>query len=466
MSPSSRQPCLRSLLLLLLLLCSTDAALCGTIVKSLPGFDGKLPFKLGTGYVTVGYSELFYYFIESEGNPKEDPVLLWYGVVLVVLLSMVFFMKLILTKMITAYEGDTPPLNYYPYSWTKTASILFVDAPVRTGFSYATSTNAYPSSDTKSAAQTYEFLKQWLAEHPQFLKVQPFIGADSFSGISAPIVIQHILDGNDNGTSLNLKGYILGCPRTDVQINENAKIVFAHRLGLVSDELYRAAQETCGGNYYDVTSSDAACYENLKLIKKCVKDINKNDIPEPKCSWASPEPLGDSARRSLEEDTNDFILSPPRIPDFWCHNFNYALSYLWANDKHVQAALNVREGTVKDWKRCNKSLDYTIDVTSVIDYHRNLSKSGLKALIYNGDHDFTIPSIGTTQWIKKLNLTMVDDWRPWLLDGQIAGYTIKYSENGYGLTYASVKRAGHRPQEYKRRQCYDMFDRFIHWYPL
>ncbi|GKV26513.1 hypothetical protein SLEP1_g35801 [Rubroshorea leprosula] len=293
MSPCSRQPCLRSLLLLLLLLCSTDAALYGTIVKSLPGFDGKLPFKLETGYVTVGYSELFYYFMESEGNPKEDPVLLWYGVVLVVLLSMVFFMKL-------------------------TASILFVDAPVGTGFSYATSTNAYPRTDTNSAAQTYEFLKQWLAEHPQFLKVQPFIGADSFSGIYAAIVVQHILDGNDNGTSLNLKGYILGCPRTDVQINENAKIVFAHRLGLVSDELYTAAQETCGGNYYDVTSSDAACYENLKLIKKCVKDINKNDILEPKCSWASPEPVGDLARRSLEEDTNDFILSPPRIPDFWC----------------------------------------------------------------------------------------------------------------------------------------------------
>jgi len=39
----------------------------------------------------------------------------------------------------------------------------------------------------------------------------------------------------------------------------------------------------------------------------------------------------------------------------------------------------------------------------------------------SGDHDLTIPNIGTQQWIKVLNLTIVNDWRQWLVDGQIAG---------------------------------------------
>ena len=37
--------------------------------------------------------------------------------------------------------------------------MLFVDAPVGTGFSYATDASEYATSDTKTAAQVYQFLR-------------------------------------------------------------------------------------------------------------------------------------------------------------------------------------------------------------------------------------------------------------------------------------------------------------------
>ena len=40
------------------------------------------------------------------------------------------------------------------------ANILFVDAPVGTGFSYATSAEAYAVSDTTTAVQVYTFLRK------------------------------------------------------------------------------------------------------------------------------------------------------------------------------------------------------------------------------------------------------------------------------------------------------------------
>ncbi|KAL3655945.1 Serine carboxypeptidase-like 7 [Castilleja foliolosa] len=62
----------------LLILCLNKAS-SQSIIKTLPGFDGDLPFKLETGYVGVGKSDevqLFYYFVESEREPEKDPLVL------------------------------------------------------------------------------------------------------------------------------------------------------------------------------------------------------------------------------------------------------------------------------------------------------------------------------------------------------------------------------------------------------
>ncbi|KAK1425310.1 hypothetical protein QVD17_20661 [Tagetes erecta] len=67
-------------LLIVLLTLQSQPSTSQSIVTSLPGYPGPLPFKLETGYVGIGEKEeaqLFYYFVESERNPDEDPLIFY-----------------------------------------------------------------------------------------------------------------------------------------------------------------------------------------------------------------------------------------------------------------------------------------------------------------------------------------------------------------------------------------------------
>ncbi|KAF7112881.1 hypothetical protein RHSIM_RhsimUnG0183200 [Rhododendron simsii] len=377
--------------LLVTLVFSAQAVLSGKIVKFFPGYDGELPFKLETGYISVDASELFYYFVESEGNPQEDPLFLWLtGGPGCSSFSGLIYESGPMEFDFQNYTGGLPKLKNYPYRWTKAASMIYLDSPVGAGFSYARNPEGWHSSDTKSAEQSYQFLGKWMIEHPQFLSVQLFIGGDSYSGIPVPLITKKIIDGNKEKDKpyLNIKGYLVGSPWTDSSIDTNSKVEFAHRMALISDEIYENARRSCKENYVNVDPENAACLAALGDIQM---------------------------------------------------GYKLLYSSIWQNDDTVREALHVRKGTIRQWERCNDSLSYTEDVLSVVPVHIELSRSALEVLVESGDHDMVVPYMGTLKWIKSLNLTLVDNWRPWFIDHQVAGYTMKYSHQGYRLTFATVK---------------------------
>jgi hypothetical protein len=62
--------------------------------------------------------------------------------------------------IIEPYEqnGTVPRLQYHPYSWTKVASILFVDSPVGAGFSFSRNPKGYDVGDVSSSLQLKTFI--------------------------------------------------------------------------------------------------------------------------------------------------------------------------------------------------------------------------------------------------------------------------------------------------------------------
>ncbi|KAJ0077750.1 hypothetical protein Patl1_36961 [Pistacia atlantica] len=461
------------LLLLFLFLLFRNAD-CGQIVRTLPGYTGTLPFKLETGYVSVGQSEIFYLFVESQGNPEVDPVLFYIvGGPGCAALNGFFFQTGPLQFNGTDYTGGLPSLHLYPYTWTKTASIIFVDAPVGSGYSYSTNASDYSITDLESANQSHVFIRKWFNEHPQFIPNRFFVTTDSYSGILAPIITQKILDDNKAGVEpkISLVGIISGSPHTDGKLEENYRVPQAHLLGLLSSTLYESAKSNCNDTYYDVDASTVSgdCLEDLEEIDNCLEQINTEMVLAPKCATIAPSSDYRNMRRSLKEKSRQFPLPSSRSTDYYCKDFGYLLADIWANDKGVQSTLHVREGTIQEWRRCNltfASSTYVYDLMSVVAYHKNLTKNGLQVLLYSGDHDLVVAHTSTEYWLAELNITLDEEWRPWYVGGQVAGYTMKYTNYGYRLTYVTVKGSGHSPTEWKGRESYEMFERWIHFYPL
>ena len=58
----------------------THSAPKGSLITNVPGFNGSLPSKHYGGYVTIDESHgknLYYYFVQSEGDSSKDPIVLW-----------------------------------------------------------------------------------------------------------------------------------------------------------------------------------------------------------------------------------------------------------------------------------------------------------------------------------------------------------------------------------------------------
>ncbi|KAL2477385.1 serine carboxypeptidase-like 18 [Forsythia ovata] len=122
-------------------------------------------------------------FVESERNPKKDPLLLWLtgGPGCSALSGLVYEIGPF-TFDAANFDGSLPSIILNPYSWTKVANIIFIDWPVGTGFSYSNTSKGYSSNDTKTAKDIYTFLRKWLLNHPMFIKNRLYIAGDSYGG--------------------------------------------------------------------------------------------------------------------------------------------------------------------------------------------------------------------------------------------------------------------------------------------
>ncbi|XP_022925208.1 serine carboxypeptidase 1-like [Cucurbita moschata] len=468
----------------------TEAAPANSAVTHLPGFTaGDFPSKHHSGYINIdgGSSgkRLFYYFVTSQRSPAADPVVLWLnggpgcssfdGFV---------------------YEhgpfnfgegnpkGTLPTLHLNPYSWSKVSNIIYLDSPAGVGLSYSPNEANYNTGDLQTASDTHIFLLRWFEEFPEFLQNPFYIAGESFAGIYVPTLASQVVQGLKNGAVpiINFKGYMVGNGVTDEKFDGNALVPFAHGMALISDAMFQEAEASCGGNYYDPQTE--ACFDKLERVDQDLEKLNVYDILEPcfhigNTSESLPtsfQQLGQTKKPLAVRKRMFGRAWPFRAPvrdgivPLWSELaktnikshvpcLNDEVATIWLNDKSVRAAIHAEpENVAGTWELCTHRIRYRHNAGSMIPYHRNLTSQGFRALIFSGDHDMCVPYTGSQAWTSSLGYKIVDEWRPWFSNAQVAGYLQEYEHN---LTFLTIKGAGHTVPEYKPREALDFYTRWL-----
>ncbi|KAJ0042662.1 hypothetical protein Pint_19042 [Pistacia integerrima] len=88
--------------------------------------------------------------------------------------------------------------------------------------------------------------------------------------------------------------------------------------------------------------------------------------------------------------------------------------------------------------------------------------SGYDPCTENGDVDSVVPVTATRYSLAQLKLTTKIPWYPWYVKKQVGGWTEVYE----GLTFATVRGAGHEVPLFKPRAALQLFKSFLRGEPL
>ena len=119
-----------------------------------------------SGYLAVnGTPKLLHYmFVESQGNPTTDPLVIWFnggpGCS-----SMLGFTQ---EHGPFVMEDGGTTFSRNAYSWNREANMLYIESPAGVGFSYCGVEDGCRYDDDSSAADNLAAVLNWFVKFPEY----------------------------------------------------------------------------------------------------------------------------------------------------------------------------------------------------------------------------------------------------------------------------------------------------------
>ncbi|KAL5759142.1 hypothetical protein ACOSQ2_017980 [Xanthoceras sorbifolium] len=429
-------------------------------VTELPG-QPQVTFKHYAGYVNLRpqhQKALFYWFFEAQddaaaASPK--PLVLWLnggpGCS-----SIAYGAAQELGPFLVRSNGSELHLN--KHSWNKVANILFLEAPVGVGFSYTNnSKDLHELGDQVTAIDSYAFLLGWFERFPNFKSRDFYLAGESYAGHYVPQLAELIYERNKGASKdsyINLKGFMIGNAVINDATDSSGMVDFAWSHAIISDKLYRGIRKHCDFRQSTATSD---CSAHFKGFGEAYAFIDIYSIYSPLCLSfidSKTRPKLNVAPHLLSQ--HDFW---HRLPSGYDPCTEDYVGYYF-NREDVQRALHANvtklpypytpcSGVINKW---NDSADTVLPII------QKLLDAGLRIWVYSGDTDGRVPVTSTRYSINKLGLKITQEWRAWFHKLQVSGWVETYDK---GLTFATVRGAGHQVPLFAGHQSLALFTHFL-----
>ncbi|XP_018611419.1 lysosomal protective protein isoform X1 [Scleropages formosus] len=446
----------------------------GDEIKYLPGLPKQPSFRQYSGYLNVaGNKHLHYWFVESQGDPGTDPVVLWlnggpgcssldgflteHGPFLV--------------------QDDGVSLAYNPYSWNMIANMLYLESPAGVGFSYSDE-KKYATNDTEVSMNNYLALKEFFRLFPEYSKNEFYITGESYGGIYVPTLAERVMEDS----SINLQGIAVGNGLSSYELNDNSLVYFAYYHGLFGSSLWMDLQSYCckdvNCDFY--SNKNPNCSKSLGEVQNILyaSGLNIYNLYAP-CAGGVKSRVSYNEDHLVIHDLGNIFTQHPWTA-MWNKNFhsiaalhksvkldppctNSTASTKYLNNPYVKSALHISTSAM-DWEICSAevNLNYKRLYMDVKKQYLNLLGAlKYRVLVYNGDVDMACNFLGDEWFVESLQQQVQVTRRTWLyntgVDQQVGGFVKEFSN----LAFLTVKGSGHMVPTDSPIAAFTMFSRFL-----
>lgn len=184
-----------------------------------------------SGFFTVDEecdSNMFFWFFPSQFEFESRPVTLWLqggpGS------SSLFGLFIENGPYELTLDGE---LKLREYTWNRETSVIYLDNPVGTGYSFAKGLECYSRNQTHMAKNALNALEQFFQLFPELLKNKFFIFGESYAGKYIPALGNAIKEGPT--TIKNFEGFGIGNGLID-PINQSNYSKLYYELGLIDNK--------------------------------------------------------------------------------------------------------------------------------------------------------------------------------------------------------------------------------------